>query len=77
MRCKGGYMTKRTCLLLVLFMAIEFGCAPGGSDKPNVVLIIIDTLRADHLGCYGYGRDTSPVLDSLAASGIRFSRCQA
>jgi len=75
--CKSGEMTKRTFLLLVLLMAIGFGCAPVRSDQPNVVLIIIDTLRADHLGCYGYSRDTSPVLDSLAASGIRFSRCQA
>jgi arylsulfatase A-like enzyme len=38
----------------------------------NVVLIIIDTLRRDHLGCYGYSRDTSPFIDSLANSGIVF-----
>ncbi|PIE51413.1 hypothetical protein CSA37_11845 [Candidatus Fermentibacteria bacterium] len=38
-------------------------------DKPSVILIIIDTLRADHLSCYGYERITSPVLDSLAATG--------
>ena len=35
-------------------------------DLPHVVLLSIDTLRADHLGCYGYERDTSPVLDRLA-----------
>ena len=38
----------------------------------NVVLMVIDTLRADHLGCYGYFRDTSPRIDRLAAEGIRF-----
>ncbi|MDA8020626.1 MAG: sulfatase-like hydrolase/transferase [Thermoanaerobaculia bacterium] len=40
--------------------------------RPNVLLISIDTLRADHLGSYGYARDTSPFLDSLAAVGVRF-----
>jgi arylsulfatase A-like enzyme len=39
----------------------------------NVVLISIDTLRADHLGCYGYGRRTSPRIDALAAEGVRFA----
>lgn len=38
----------------------------------NVVLIVIDTLRADHLGCYGYSRDTSPNLDELSEKGILF-----
>jgi arylsulfatase A-like enzyme len=40
----------------------------------NVLFILIDTLRADHLGSYGYSRDTSPLLDHLAASGVRFAR---
>ncbi len=44
--------------------------APAGS--PNVLLISIDTLRADHLSCYGYGRPTSPTIDSLAAEGVLF-----
>ncbi len=38
----------------------------------NVVLISIDSLRADHLGCYGYRRPTSPRLDQLAGAGLRF-----
>ncbi len=40
----------------------------------NVVFILIDTLRADRLGTYGYARETSPTLDALARDGIRFSR---
>lgn len=40
----------------------------------NVLLIAIDTLRADHLGCYGYKRPTSPAIDALAASGVRADR---
>jgi hypothetical protein len=41
---------------------------PAG-DGPNVVMVTVDTLRADHLGCYGYPRPTSPFLDSIAAEG--------
>jgi arylsulfatase A-like enzyme len=40
----------------------------------NVLFILVDTLRADRLGVYGYERDTSPNLDALAASGIRFAQ---
>ncbi|MGW5364557.1 sulfatase family protein [Actinopolymorpha pittospori] len=43
----------------------------------NIVLIALDTQRADHLGCYGYHRDTSPNLDALAATGVVFERCYA
>ena len=41
-------------------------------DRPNVILISIDSLRPDHLGCYGYGRDTSPRIDQLAREGALF-----
>jgi len=41
--------------------------------RPNVLLITVDTLRADHLGAYGYALPTSPALDSLAAEGVRFT----
>lgn len=41
--------------------------------RPNVLLLVIDTLRADHLGTYGYERDTSPVMDAFAAENLKFS----
>ena len=44
---------------------------------PNIVLISVDTLRADHLGSYGYARDVSPSIDSLAADGVLFERAFA
>lgn len=41
-------------------------------DAPNVLVLLIDTLRADHLGCYGYERPTSPNIDRLASEGTLF-----
>lgn len=41
----------------------------------NVVMIVVDTLRADHLGCYGYPRATSPNIDRLASRSVRFENC--
>ncbi|MBU1912759.1 MAG: sulfatase, partial [Candidatus Omnitrophica bacterium] len=40
--------------------------------KPNIILISIDTLRADHLNCYGYARKTSPNINALALKGVLF-----
>ncbi len=44
------------------------------ADRPNVILISLDTVRADHLGAWGYSRPTSPHLDRLAAEGFRFAQ---
>jgi arylsulfatase len=44
------------------------------SEKPNIILISIDDLRADHLGCYGYQRNTSPHLDAFARENILFEK---
>lgn len=41
----------------------------------RILYFDIDSLRYDHLGCYGYTRSTSPVIDSLAAQGTRYTRC--
>ena len=41
----------------------------------RILYIDIDTLRPDHLGCYGYHRGTSPSIDRLAADGVRFENC--
>ena len=60
----------------VLLLISSFSCGKK-TETPNVLFIIIDTLRADHLSCYGYGRETSPTIDSLAATGVRWENCQA
>ncbi len=41
----------------------------------NILFIAVDTLKADHMGCYGYGKDTTPNIDMLASKGVRFSEC--
>ena len=52
--------------------------APGKpAPRTSLVLVSIDTLRADHLGCYGYGRPTSPSIDRMASSGIVFRNATA
>ena len=57
------------------------GCArapqPGTPRPRNVLLVTIDTLRADHVGAYGYTRARTPALDALAAGGVRFDRAYA
>jgi arylsulfatase A-like enzyme len=63
-------------LLVCVLFALHHGSGQRrliSSGTPNVLLVSIDTLRPDHLGCYGYQRDTSPVLDRLAEQGVRFS----
>jgi arylsulfatase A-like enzyme len=71
----GGDCAGSVPSLAVLVLALgALGC--GGADqprRPNVVLISIDMLRPDHLGCHGYERDTSPSIDRLAREGVRFA----
>jgi arylsulfatase A-like enzyme len=46
-------------------------------DRPNVIVITIDTLRADHLGCYGHEKIKTPNIDRLAEEGVLFTQCIA
>ncbi len=64
-------------ILLAAVSSVATGilsAAPPVERAPNILLITIDTLRADHLSCYGYPRQTSPYIDGLAQEGTRFSR---
>ena len=47
---------------------------PSASRHNPIILILVDTLRADHLSCYGYNRPTSPHLDALALESVLYSR---
>jgi len=53
------------------------GRGPVTASRPNVLVLMVDALRADHLGCYGYSRPVSANVDTLAAEGVLFTRCIA
>jgi len=59
---------------LTVIMALS---ACGKDDRPDILLIVIDTLAADHMSCYGYHRETTPSIDSLASSGTIWYNMQA
>ena len=66
---------KSVSLLSALLLAnAGFGCLGPEEPKPNVLMITIDTLRADRLGTYGFQLATSPAIDRLAAQGVVFER---
>jgi arylsulfatase A-like enzyme len=57
--------------------AAPAGIPPGLESAPNVILIGVDTLRADRLSSYGYTASKTPAIDSLAADGVRFAEMTA
>jgi len=59
-------------LLILCSMPFFFSSCTKGSRDINLIFVSIDTLRADHLGCYGYERDTSPNIDGFADNAILF-----
>ena len=51
------------------------GCSKPPSKRPHIFLVVVDTLRPDHLGCYNYPRQTSPNVDAFAAENLLFQKC--
>jgi arylsulfatase A-like enzyme/Flp pilus assembly protein TadD len=68
---------RRLILILTAFTTLYAAAQTPAKPALNVVLITIDTLRADHLGCYGYKQIKTPNIDALAADGTRFDRAFA
>ena len=70
-------LTRRELLEAAGASAVAAAVAPSAfaqrPDGPNVLLIVVDTLRADHVGAYG-GRARTPAIDALAREGLRFTR---
>jgi arylsulfatase A-like enzyme len=69
--CRG-----RPGLALCALAVLAGGCGHS-EERPNLVLVTVDTLRADHTTPYGYGRDTTPVLARLAREGVAVDRAYA
>jgi len=59
-------------ILSIIILSFFSGCAKQEGTKPNILLISIDSLRRDHLSCYGYVKETTPNIDKLAAKGTIF-----
>jgi arylsulfatase A-like enzyme len=78
-------ITRRNVLKSTLYGGLLSSIAPclfiGGcqkskkSNSPNIFLLTVDTLRADHLGCYGYSANTSPNIDRFANENSLFEKC--
>ena len=75
----AGSLAALVCIAAPLRIAPRGVAAAGAGPEaaPNILLVVLDTVRADHLGSYGYYRDTSPRLDALAAEGVRFEQAYA
>jgi len=86
---RSGRLSPATLIpigLLVLVLAVspfigrpraasgKPAAAAGPEGRPNVLILVLDAVRADHLGCYGYARQTSPNIDALAAEGAVFEK---
>lgn len=83
-RTKTVFLGKRAAKVVAVAAAfaavvVLLGTVLGRKGRPieRIVLVTLDTLRADHVGCYGYPRDTTPFLDRFAAEGVRFEHAYA
>ena len=63
-------MSRARAARLAVFLGACLACSPG--RRPDIILITIDTLRADHLEVYGYGRATAPTIARIASNGVVF-----
>ena len=66
----------RLATALVLVAGCLAGCAPA-PPPPSFLLLSLDAVRSDHVGAYGYERDTTPFIDSLARRGFLFEQAVA
>jgi len=80
--CRATCRIGRALSALAIILPLLSGCggkAPQAArdSRPNVVFILVDALRPDRLGCYGYQRPTSPTIDGLASEGAVFTDVMA
>ncbi len=66
-------LSRALLLPFILWWGATEAAAKTGDRPPDIFLITFDTLRADHVGCYGYNKIQTPALDRLAREGVRFT----
>lgn len=64
----------RTLALLAAIAVLALACAPSVPARPDVLLVTLDTTRADHVGAYGAKTGATPTFDAIAADGVLFTR---
>ncbi|HZP40316.1 MAG TPA: sulfatase-like hydrolase/transferase [Candidatus Binatia bacterium] len=69
-------MRARPVALLLAAVGVAAGCGVF-ERRPDVIVIVVDTLRADHVGAYGYARPTTPRIDALAREGVLYTHAIA
>lgn len=71
-------MPNYKVLIVIVAVSMLVSCnSPIPPARPNILVIVIDSLRARNLSCYGYERKTTPGIDSLAATGTLWANCMA
>jgi arylsulfatase A-like enzyme len=70
-------MKRYLAVIASLVLSLLWGCAPdnrrgAAAGRPNIILVVMDSVRPDKLACYGFQAETSPEIDELARNGVRF-----
>jgi arylsulfatase A-like enzyme len=77
MKKHGLKIIAAAAIVLGVLAAVVLERSKKSESDFNIILISIDTLRADHLGCYRYHRETSPAIDAFRSDAVLFRRCLA
>jgi len=74
MRSRRPIPSSRHIAVLALGLSLLVGCRERAPSRPDVILITLDTTRADHIGSYGYERDITPEMDRFAEDAVLYRR---
>lgn len=77
LRGTAALFSRSSRFLWLAILLLPSGCQQSKPRRPNILIITVDTLRADRLGCYGYPADLTPNVDALAKESIVFERAIA
>lgn len=74
---RSSTLISAVCLVATVSCARIDAPADQRAEPPNVILVMVDTLRADHMSTYGYHRETTPFIDGLASESVVFERARS